>query len=85
MTTSKKGHGFNNQSVLNDSRYYYVVGGLPPDDMHDILEEVLPYTVKEIPKVFILKKQFFSLEALNCYNKITAFDFGCHNNANKPK
>ena len=81
MTNSKK-HDLNNQSVLNDSRYYHVVGGLPPDAMHDILERVPPYTGKEVLNVFILEKQLFSLKALN--SRITAFNFGYHNDTNKP-
>ena len=42
----KKTYGLNKFSVLNTSRYYHVVGGLPPDAMHDILEGVLQYFVK---------------------------------------
>ena len=78
----KKTYDLNKQSVLNDSKLYHVVGGLPPDAMHDILEGVLPYTVKEVLNVFIWGKQLFSLEVLN--NRITAFDFGYHNDTNKP-
>ena len=55
---------------------------MPPDAMHDILEGVLQYTTKEVLKVYILKKKFFSLECLN--NRIAAFDYGYHNDKNKP-
>ena len=50
--------------------------------MHDILEGVLQYTVKEVLKVYILEKQFFSLDALN--SRIKSFDYGYHNDTNKP-
>ena len=47
------------------SRYYHVIGELPPDAMHDILEGVLHYTIKEVLKVLIIDQQLFSLEELN--------------------
>jgi hypothetical protein len=59
-----------------------VVGGMPADAMHDILEGVLQYTIKEILKVYILEKHFFSLESLNC--RIASFDYGYHNDTDKP-
>ena len=77
-----KKYGLNNHSILNDSRYYHVVGGLPADAMHDILEGVLHYTVKEVLKVFIIDQWFFSLEEIN--SRITSFDYGYHNDTNKP-
>ena len=44
------------RSILPESRYYHVVGGLPPDAMHDILEGVLQYHTKELLKLYILEK-----------------------------
>lgn len=61
---------------------YHVVGGLPPDAMHDILEGVLQYFVKELLKMFIFEKKKFRLDDLN--RRISAFDFGYHNDTNKP-
>lgn len=78
----KKTYGLNQYSILNDSRYYHVIGGLPPDAMHDILEGVLHYTVKEVLKIFIVDQQLFTLEELN--GRITSFDYGYHNDKNKP-
>ena len=53
--------------------------------VHSILERVLPYTVKEVLKVFILEKQLFSLEALNGFfpmtkasDNIVSNEFNCH-------
>ena len=74
-------HGLNN-CVLNDSKYYHVVGGLPADAMHDILERVPHYTVKEVLKVFIFHKQCFSLEKMN--SQIASYDYRYHNDTNKP-
>ena len=78
----KKTYGLNKFSVLNTSRYYHVVGGLPPDAMHDILEGVLEYFVKELLKMFIFEKKYFRLDDLN--RRISAFDFGYHNDTNRP-
>jgi hypothetical protein len=77
-----KAYGINRRSVLNDSRYYHVVGGLPPDVMHDILEGVLQYEVKEMLKNYIKVEHYFTLEVLN--NHISRYDFGYYNDKNKP-
>lgn len=69
-------------SLLNNSGYYHVIDGLPCDAMHDILEGVLQYVVKELLKVYILQMKYFTLEDLN--RRITTFDFGYHNGTNKP-
>lgn len=77
-----KTYGINSRSVLNKSRYYHVVGGLPPDAMHDILEGVLHYSVKETLKVMIFEKQFITIDELN--KRISSFDYGYQNDSNKP-
>lgn len=78
----QKTYGINKFSLLNNSRYYHVIGGLPCDAMHDILEGVLQYVVKELLKVYIIQKKFFTLDDLN--GRIPVFDFGYHNDTNKP-
>ena len=75
-------YGLNKRSILNDSRYFHVIGGLPPDAMHDVLEGVLQYAVKEILKIYILENKLFTLDELN--NRIVSFDYGYHNASNKP-
>ena len=77
-----KAYGINRRSVLNDSRYYHVVGGLPPDIMHDILEGVLQYEVKEMLKSYIKEEHYFTLEELNGH--ISRYDFGYYNDKNRP-
>jgi hypothetical protein len=57
--------GVNRKSILNNSRYFHVVDGLPGDAMHDILEGVLQYECKEMLKVFIFVEKHFSLDQLN--------------------
>ena len=77
-----KTYGINSNSVLNKSRFYHKVGGMPPDAMHDILERVLHYSVKETLKTLILDKNYITLDELN--KRITSFDYGYHNDSNKP-
>ena len=50
--------------------------------MDDVLEGVLQYAVKELLKVLILTKKLFTLDEFN--SRIQSFDFGYHNNTNKP-
>ncbi len=77
-----KTYGISRQSILNQSRFFHVIGGLPTDAMHDILEGLLQYETKEMLKQFIKVDSFFSLEELN--RRIGKFDFGYYNDKNKP-
>lgn len=77
-----KTYGLNKNSILNQSRFFHVVGGLPADAMHDILEGVLQYEIKEVLKIFIFTKKLFTLNELN--QRMQSFDFGYHNDPNKP-
>ena len=77
-----KTYGINNQSCLTQSRYFHVVGGLPPDAMHDILEGVLQYCVKLTLRVFVLEKKFFTADELN--RRILMLDYGYQHDGNKP-
>ena len=77
-----KTYGINRKPVLNESRYYHVIGGLPADIMHDILEGVLQYEVKELLKHYIKVEHLFTLEHLN--HQIASYDFGYYNEKNRP-
>lgn len=59
-----------------------MVDGSPPDAMHDILEGVLQYEMKEMLKAFIKIQHYLTLDCLN--SRITSFDFGYYNDKNKP-
>ena len=59
-----------------------MIGGLPPDAMHYILEGVLHYSVKETLKVLIFEKQLITIDELN--KQTSSFDYGYHNDSNKP-
>ena len=54
--------------------FIIVVGGLPPDIMHDILEGVLQYKIKEMLKNYIKVENYLTLEVLN--SRIAKYDFG---------
>ena len=53
-----------------------MVGGLLPDPMHDTLEGVLHYSVKETLKVLMFEKQLITIDELN--KQISSFDYGYH-------
>ena len=55
---------------------------MPPDAMHDILEGVLHYGVKEMLKEFIFVEKLFTLDKLN--RRISTFDYGYQDDSNKP-
>lgn len=50
--------------------------------MHDLLEGVLQYEVKELLLQLIKVKCLFTLEELN--RRVSCFDFGYYNDSNKP-
>ena len=45
-------------SILNQSRYFHVIGGLPGDAMHNVLEGLLQYEVKEFLKHIIFDERY---------------------------
>ena len=57
----------NRDCIFNKLTHYHVVGGLPPDVMHDLLEGVVPFIIcKVISKALENgKKRNFNLESLN--------------------
>ena len=58
-----KTYGLYRDSTLNPSRYFHVVDGLAPDNMH--LKGSLQYQVKELLKHCIQTETYFTLEELN--------------------
>jgi hypothetical protein len=75
-------YGINSRSILNQSRYFHVVGGLPGDAMHDVLEGLLQYETKEFLKYAINDQGYFRLEQLNHW--IQDMDYGYADVSNKP-
>ncbi len=58
-------YGVKTKSGLNNSKYFHIVDGLPPDIMHDILEGALPLHLKVMLKKFVLDEKMFALDELN--------------------
>lgn len=79
---SAKLYGVKGNSVLNKSKYFHVVGGLPSDIMHDILEGVLPLHVKAMLNKFVFQDKFFTLEQLN--KQLAGYPYGQSDSANRP-
>ena len=69
-----KTYGINRKPVLKESRYYHVIGGLPADIMHDILEGVLQNEVKELLKHYIKAEHHFALEHFN--HQVVSYNLG---------
>ena len=62
-----------------------MIGGLPGDPLHDVLEGVLQYEAKELIKVLIkvlVKEKHIMLNLLN--ERIQKLDFGHADDKNKP-
>ena len=75
-------YGVKKPSALNSSKYFHVVGGLPSDIMHDILEGVLPLHIKVMLRKFIMEEKLFTLDQFN--KKLTNFPIGVCDLRNKP-
>ena len=73
--------GVKTKSELNNSKYFHVVGGLPSDIKHDILEGVLPLHLKVMLRKFVGEKRF-TMDELN--RRIQGFAFGKNDLKNKP-
>ena len=54
-------YGVNFNSILNESQYFHVTQGMVPDVMHDVLEGIAPYEVKEMLKVIL----YFVINVVN--------------------
>ena len=68
-------------SILNELKYFHVIGGLVLDVMHDILEGVLPKTVCEV-LLYCLNKKYFTLNQLN--HILKNFNYGLREAKEKP-
>lgn len=74
-------YGIQRNTILHSSRFFHVTDGLPMDIMHDILEGVLQYEVKEMLK-FFKSSRVLSLAEIN--NAIESFPYGYADAADKP-
>lgn len=72
----------NRDPILNSLAYFHTTEGLPPDIMHNILEGVLQYEVKEMLLVFTREKEYVTLEILN--KIISEFEYHYADSKNRP-
>ena len=76
-------YGVNRQSLLNSLQHYHVCDmGLPPDIMHDVLEGVIPYTMKLLLKHVINEARLLTLQQLN--SCLSDFSYGYIEASDKP-
>lgn len=75
-------YGIKENSILNKLEYFHVIGGLPPDIMHDLLEGIFPYMIVRLLNNIILVEKSVTLKELNF--KIKNFNYGANEIRNKP-
>ena len=76
-------YGINYRSVLNTLYGFHVANGqLPQDVMHLLLEGVIPYELKLMPREFKAVKKYFAVEDLN--NRIRSFNYSPEEAKDKP-
>ncbi len=66
-------YGINSSSALNDIENFHVVGQLPMDIMHVMLEGVLPYELSLMLSYFVVTRKYFKCDQLN--NRIVSFSY----------
>ena len=66
-------YGINVESVLNSSTYFHVVDGLHPDNMHDVLEDALPYEIKQMI-AYYFQNGYFNLKEVK--KRLEVFNYG---------
>lgn len=74
-------YGVTGESILNELKFFHVIGGLAPDIMHDLLEGVLPLVICET-LLHCLKRKYFTITELN--QIIANFKYGSHEVIDKP-
>lgn len=74
-------YGIKQFSILDELKYFNTISGLPPDIMHDLLEGILPKTIRLLI-LDCLKKNYFTINELN--HIISNFDYGFKEVVDKP-
>ncbi len=74
-------YGVCRKSILTSVKGFSVIGGLPHDVMHDVLEGVLPYEVKLLLK-YLISRKYLTLEQFN--DRIHNFEYGHSEVGSKP-
>ena len=74
-------YGLNGDSILNELKYFHVIGGLVPDLMHDLLEGIVPLRMCGF-LLECINKKYFDIDYLN--NVILNFDYSYAEAREKP-
>lgn len=69
--------GVNSASPLNELKSFHVIGGMPPDCLHDVLEGFLAFTIKKLLKhiLYDAEEKKFSLDCINKAARDLDFDY----------
>jgi hypothetical protein len=79
---TSKLYGVKQDSPLNELNYFHVTNNCTFDPMHDLLEGVVPMTIKQILKYFVLDQKLFSVFEFN--ERIDRFRYGVTETKNRP-
>lgn len=74
--------GIKEPCIFNRAINYHVTENITVDMMHDVLEGVCLYTLKNILLFFIYTKKYFNLQTFN--DLVKKFAFGPNESGNKP-
>jgi hypothetical protein len=77
-----KMYGVKEDSPLNSLQHFHCTTNFVFDPMHDLLEGVVPFTIKHILKKLIQTKKIFSVFDFN--QRVDKFRYGASESANKP-
>lgn len=80
--TASRNFGLKNYCSLSDLRFFSVTLNFNFDLMHDLLEGIIPYTLKLVLHYYITKKSVMTVAVLN--TRIKEFNYGNVEAKNKP-
>lgn len=75
-------NGIKEECIFHKVNGFHVTENITVDFMHDLLEGVCTYVMRNIVNTFVFEKQYFTLQTLN--TRMQCFNFGPVGNVNKP-
>lgn len=75
--------GIETSCALHNLRYFHLTDNFGLDPMHDLLEGVVPFEIKNVLRYLVVTKKYFSVDLLN--SKLNSFQYGYKDRKNKPK
>lgn len=83
LQTIKKETGIDKSCALHNLRYFHLTKNFGLDTMHDLLEGIVPFEIKNVLRYLIVTKNYFSVDLLN--SKVNSFQYGYKDRKNRPK